>query len=152
MHLVRANPTDMPREACSFEHCFLSSGSRGPEAGAPSFPTFSPLTCVTMPHDTFASLASLASLASPLTCLTTLLWGDLLQGGENTFEAGLGLHNATGRAEHVVATIEYGTQSSSQASLSYEQPHVLGLPAVVGVYIWGKGGRVLFVEPQCGLQ
>ena len=54
-----------------------------------------------------------------------------LQGGENTFEAGAGLHNATGRAEHLVATFEYGTQSSSQASLSYEQPRVLGLPAAV---------------------
>jgi len=53
------------------------------------------------------------------------------QGGENTFEAGAGLHNFTGRAEHLVATAEYGTQSSSQASLSYEQPRIFGLPAVV---------------------
>lgn len=54
------------------------------------------------------------------------------QGGENTVEAGAGLHNALGRAEHLVATFEYGTESSSQASVSYEQPRILGLPLVVG--------------------
>ncbi|KAF5832207.1 surface antigen-domain-containing protein [Dunaliella salina] len=54
-----------------------------------------------------------------------------VQGNENTFEAGAGLHNITGHAEHLVASVEYGTQSSSQASLSYEQPRVLGFPAVL---------------------
>jgi len=54
-----------------------------------------------------------------------------IQGGESSFETGFGLHNASGSAEHVVATAEYGTENSSQFSLSYEQPRPAGLPLTV---------------------
>lgn len=53
------------------------------------------------------------------------------QGGENSVETGFGLHNATGNAEHIVATMEYGSEKSNQFSLSYEHPRICGLPLTV---------------------
>ena len=54
-----------------------------------------------------------------------------VQGGESTFEVTAGLHNATGRCEHLVGNVEYGTENSHTAALSYEQPRALGLPVRV---------------------
>ncbi len=45
----------------------------------------------------------------------------------------MGLHNATGNAEHITAATEFGTQLSNQCSISYEQPRPWGLPLQVRI-------------------
>jgi hypothetical protein len=55
-------------------------------------------------------------------------------------EGGVSLCNATGRAEHISLSAEYGTESSSQFALAYEQPRIAGLPATVGGGGWGAAG------------
>ncbi|GFR49021.1 hypothetical protein Agub_g11042 [Astrephomene gubernaculifera] len=56
-----------------------------------------------------------------------------VQGGESTMEVGLGLANVTGRAEQLRADVEYGTENSHTAGLSYNQPRVAGLPLALEV-------------------
>jgi hypothetical protein len=68
------------------------------------------------------------------------------------------LCNATGNAEHVSLSAEYGTESSSQFALAYEQPRIGGLPATVGGVVslpavslcaWGLARGVQLHEPGC---
>mmetsp|Transcript_14035 Transcript_14035/g.24605 ORF Transcript_14035/g.24605 Transcript_14035/m.24605 type:complete len:501 (+) Transcript_14035:55-1557(+) len=51
-----------------------------------------------------------------------------VQGGENSMEVGLGIHNATGGAEHLFVSYEQGFQKSSTVSAVLEQPRPAGLP------------------------
>lgn len=57
--------------------------------------------------------------------------GTYVQGGESTMEAAGELLNATGRCEHLTASVEYGTEMSHTGTLSYSQPRILGKPIVV---------------------
>lgn len=54
-----------------------------------------------------------------------------VQGGESSVELGLGLHNFTGNAEHLVFTGEYGSQSSNSFSGTYTQHRFLNLPVTL---------------------
>ncbi|PNH06935.1 Sorting and assembly machinery component 50 A [Tetrabaena socialis] len=54
-----------------------------------------------------------------------------VQGGESTFELGAGMANASGNAERFDANLEYGTENSHTASVSYSQPRLAGLPLVL---------------------
>mmetsp|Transcript_32609 Transcript_32609/g.72023 ORF Transcript_32609/g.72023 Transcript_32609/m.72023 type:complete len:528 (-) Transcript_32609:921-2504(-) len=51
-----------------------------------------------------------------------------LQGNESTCEIGVGLHGATGHAEHITVSGEYGSEKSNQFAVNYEQPRIGGLP------------------------
>lgn len=62
--------------------------------------------------------------------------GTYVQGTEASAECSFGLRNATGNAEQVDFSAEYGSQNSNQFSLTYTQPHVArvaGRPLTVRV-------------------
>jgi outer membrane protein insertion porin family len=50
------------------------------------------------------------------------------QGNETSFELGLGLHNLTGRAEHLTISGEIGSERSTEFNATFEQPKPFDLP------------------------
>ncbi len=64
-----------------------------------------------------------------------------MEDSERTFELGASVTNAVGNAEHLGANIEYGTENSHTASVSYKQPRAFGLPLLVRAGAWHASVR-----------
>jgi hypothetical protein len=54
-----------------------------------------------------------------------------VQGNETACEMGVGLHNVSGNAEHLVLSGEIGSERSNQFTATFEQPKPMGLPITV---------------------